>query len=304
MSPSSLKSELDAIFDETRPKLLGLAYRLLGSHHDAEDIVQDVYLIWFRSDPETIEKPQSWLAVTCTRKAIDRLRARKRMQESYYGEWLPEPVNTEAPPNAEQQILLSENLTMAFLMLMESLSPKERAAYLLREIFGSDYGEIALSLDLSEDNCRQLVSRARKRLNKSEKKQSPSHQHQTKMVDAFYSALQDGNLSTLTGLLADDIILTADSGGKATAISKPIFGSKAVLKFFDKALFPAWRARLVSCKKQILNGEPALLIMEGEEIAATLSLGYNSDRQTNAIYIMRNPDKLNRLDRIFPNSQP
>ncbi|SNZ19767.1 RNA polymerase sigma factor SigJ [Cohaesibacter gelatinilyticus] len=304
MSTIQSKSGLDAIFDETRPKLLGLAYRLLGSHHDAEDIVQDVYLTWLKSDPQTIEKPANWLAVTCTRKAIDRLRARKRMQESYYGEWLPEPVNTEAPPNAEQQILLSEDLTMAFLMLMENLSPKERAAYLLREIFSSDYGEIALSLDLSEDNCRQLVSRARKRLNKCKKKQSPNHQHQTKMVDAFYIALQDGNLNTLTGLLADDIVLTADSGGKATAISKPIFGSKAVLKFFDKALFPAWRDRLVSCKKQTLNGQPALLIMEGDEIAATLSLGYNSDQQTNAIYIMRNPDKLNRLDRIFPNLQP
>ena len=289
-----------AKFEATRPMLMGLAYRLLGSHHDAEDVVQDVYESWLKADQASIKKPANWLSINCSRKAIDRLRARKRTQNAYPGEWLPEPVHTDLDMNAEQQILLSEKLTTAFLLLLEQLTPKERAAYLLHDIFNSDYDDIARTLEISETACRQLVSRARKRLKGSPQPKTIPRAEQRQLVSAFHDAVMGGNIDQLKTMLAENVTLYADSGGKAAAISKPVYGAKAVAKFFDKVLLPIWQesnARLTPCE---LNGQPGYLMHVGDTLTSAITFAHNRDKKTCAIYIMRNPDKLERLDQTFP----
>ena len=230
------------------------------------------------------------------------MHAQKRLRHSYVGEWLPEPVQTGRPLDAEQQILLSENLTTAFLLILETLSPKERAAYLLRDIFSSDYQDIATGLQLSQSACRQLVSRARKRLKTAPYQSPPTPQKQEKLVAAFHDAIKAGNIESLKSLLARDVTLQADSGGKATAISKPIVGPKAVAKFFDKVLVPVWRANQVNLEMRQLNGQPALVLYENGALTTTISFAYDSLHKTRAIHFMRNPEKLQRLDRTFPKS--
>lgn len=280
---------------------MGLAYRILGSHHDAEDVVQDVYETWLtKAQAGTIEKPENWLALACSRRAIDRLRSRQRRRETYPGEWLPEPIRTEYQDDAEHQILLSESLTTAFLLVLEKLNPKERAAYLLREIFHTDYDDIAQLLDMDPTACRQLVSRARKHLTRDTRHNAPPPPRQRQLVIAFQEAVSDGNMQGLRSLLAADVALYADSGGKAEAISKPVFGSKAVGKFFEKVLLPIWDANDCRLQQTELNGETGLMHYTDGQLTAAITFAFDQDGKVTGIYIIRNPDKLTRLDRSFP----
>ncbi|WP_114008315.1 RNA polymerase sigma factor SigJ [Cohaesibacter intestini] len=291
----------DQIFTRTRPMLMGLAYRILGSHHDAEDVVQDVYETWLtKAADDTIQKPENWLALACSRKAIDRLRARKRQRETYPGEWLPEPVRTDQEESAEHQILLSESLTTAFLLVLEKLTPKERAAYLLRDVFQTDYQDIAELLAIEATTCRQLVSRARKRLTQERDHKAPPPRQQKQLVSAFHQAITDGNMDGLRSLLAADVSLYADAGGKATSISKPVFGAKAVGKFFDKVLLPIWQESNGILADIELNGQPGLTLHIDGKLDSAITFAFDSNRQVEGIFIIRNPDKLTRLDRTVP----
>ncbi len=291
----------DAIFTKTRPMLMGLAYRILGSHHDAEDVVQDVYETWLtKAATESIQKPENWLTLACSRRAIDRLRARKRQREAYPGEWLPEPVRTNRDETVEHQILLSESLTTAFLLVLEKLNPKERAAYLLRDVFQTDYQDIADLLEIEATTCRQLVSRARKHLTEERGQHGPAPHQRKQLVSAFHQAIANGNMKHLRSLLAADISLHADAGGKASAISKPIFGAKAVGKFFDKVLLPIWSENDCILRQTELNGQTALTLHMDGKLNSAITLAFDPDNRIKGIYIMRNPDKLARLDRPAP----
>lgn len=294
----------DHLFEETRPKLLGLAYRILGSYHDAEDVVQDVCEIWLKSDRKKIRKSEQWLTTVCTRRAIDRLRALKRMRHTYIGEWLPEPVQSEKIPNAEDQILLSETLTTAFLLILDQLTPKERVAYLLHDIFGQNYQEIAQTLEIAQSACRQLVSRARKKLRQNKLTSQPAPSQQDQLVGAFHQAIQLGDVERLKNMLAADVTLYADSGGKAEAISKPVHGEKAVGKFFDKVLLPIWNQYDATFEPIALNGQTGLIQRVGKTITATVSFAFDARQKTRAIYITRNPDKLSHLYEIDPTTPP
>lgn len=281
-------------FERHRKRLFGLAYRMLGSVGDAEDVVQDSFLRWHRADTTLIETPEAWLVTACTRLCIDRLRAAKRERESYPGIWLPEPlVELEvSPPEAAATHEMADDLSMAMLMVMERLTPAERAAYLLREAFDYDYAQIATALKKTEAACRQLVSRAQKHLKDERPRFTSDEAAARRLAEKFSAATRGGDLTAFAGLLAEDAMLWSDGGGKAAAALNVIHGPDKVARFFvgigRKA--PA-TLRRVDAR---INGQPGWLLYDGEMPYLALALDIAGDTVRN-VFIMRNPDKLARL---------
>ena len=199
-------------FEQVRPMLTGLAYRMLGSRADAEDAVQDTFLKWQATPQDEIERPAAWLTTACTRRCIDLLRSAHRTRVDYVGPWLPEPIHT--PVDDMSDLQLASSLTTAFLLMLERLTPKERAAYLLHEIFDIDYPEIATILEMQESACRKLVSRARANIDQDKVRHETPRERQRALLAAFETAVTSGEINTLATLLSEDIRLAADSGGK------------------------------------------------------------------------------------------
>lgn len=279
-----------AAFEEARPGLRALAYRILGSYAEAEDAVQDTFVKWQAADSERIETPRAWLTTVCTRRCLDLLKAADRARVDYVGPWLPEPVATAA---GEAPAELAESVTTAFLLLLDRLTPKERAAYLLREIFDHDYAEVAAILRLQEAACRKLVSRAQAALRAGRPRQDVPVAQQERLLDAFQRAVNSGETQPLSALLADGIALTADGGGKAAAASRVLRGQEEVLGFIIRVLgsaWPKWRQ-----ERREINGRLGLVVYEGETIGASLTFGYDEDGALSDIYIMRNPEKFGGL---------
>ncbi len=280
-------------FEAARPMLTGLAYRILGSMAEAEDVVQDTYLSWMAAARTRIERPSSWLATVCTRKAIDSLRSAHHARTSYVGTWLPEPIHTRVLETPESELALSQNVTTAFLLVLERLAPKERAAFLLRDVFAMDYAEVAESLQISEAACRKLVSRARGKLRKNQSVQSVPLDRQDELVTAFKTAIVEGSVAQLADLLSSDATLSADSGGKVTAIRQTLEGAEAVLSFIAQVLSPAWQSTEVFASE--LNARRALIAREEGRTVAVVSFDYDEDLRASKIFIVRNPDKLARV---------
>lgn len=283
------------IFEQARPMLFGLAYRILGSRADAEDAVQDTFLKWQSAERDAIETPAAWLTTICTRRAIDLLRAAHRTRTDYVGPWLPEPLHTPVDDGPEDKLALASSLTTAFLLLLERLTPKERAAYLLHEIFDVPYPDIARTLELQESACRKLVSRARANIDQAKVRHVTPPERQERLLAAFETAIASGSTGELAALLSDDIELRADSGGKVPAVRDVLHGKDAVLAFLRSTLLPAWQGYrwIVSD----INGGRSAILLQGEAIAACVSFGYDDACQATDIYIMRNPDKLAHLGR-------
>ena len=206
------------IFEEARPRLLGLAYRILGSRADAEDAVQDTFLKWQEVDRASIDTPAGWLTTACTRRCLDLLKAAHRKRVDYVGAWLPEPIHTASDDNAEEKLALTSSLTTAFLLMLERLTPKERAAYLLHEIFGQPYDEVAETLDMQETAARKLVSRAKTNIGLEKARHQTPRERQDELLSAFHSAIHGGNVTGLSALLSADVKLTADGGGKVATV--------------------------------------------------------------------------------------
>jgi len=279
-----------AAFEEARRGLRALAYRLLGSYAEAEDAVQDTFVKWQAADSERIETPRAWLTTVCTRRCLDLLKAADRARVDYVGPWLPAPVATAA---GEAPAELAESVATAFLLLLGRLTPKERAAYLLREIFDHDYAEVAAILRLQEAACRKLVSRAQAALRAGRPRQDVPVAQQERLLDAFQRAVNSGETQPLSALLADGIALTADGGGKAAAASRVLRGQEEVLGFIIRVLgsaWPKWRQ-----ERREINGRLGLVVYEGETIGASLTFGYDEDGALSDIYIMRNPEKFGGL---------
>ncbi|WP_193369709.1 RNA polymerase sigma factor SigJ [Pelagibius marinus] len=279
-----------ATFEEARPALRGLAYRILGSLAEAEDAVQDTFLKWQAANQAEIENPPAWLTTVCTRRCLDLLKAADRARVDYVGTWLPEPLQTAS---AESPVELAASVTTAFLLLLDRLTPKERAAYLLREIFDQDYAEVAQTLRIQEAACRKLVSRAQAALRREEARRVAPPARQAELLDAFQLAVNSGATERLSALLADDIALSADGGGKATAASRVLRGRKEVLGFITKILgrsWPQWRQ-----VRTEINGVLGLVIMEGDTIHASITFGFDEEGALSNIYIMRNPEKFGGL---------
>ncbi|WP_063303081.1 RNA polymerase sigma factor SigJ [Pseudovibrio sp. W64] len=278
------------VFEQARPMLMGLAYRLLGTTAEAEDVVQETYLSWSAAAQDDIANPDAWLTTVCTRKALDQLKSARKKRENYVGMWLPEPLHTTTQDTPEDRVELSESLTMAFLLVMERLAPKERAAFLLHEVFSSSYEDVADILEVTPASCRKLVSRAKANIQQKSQRFVAPPEKQQAMVSVFQSALETGETAELSKLLAADVALISDGGGKVNAVPKPLVGLEQVLGFIEKAISPA--ANSGKAWVEELNSCLSLVTVDGSGITTTFTFGYDDNMKVDAIYAQRNPDKL------------
>jgi RNA polymerase sigma-70 factor (ECF subfamily) len=280
------------VFENARPRLLGLAYRILGTRADAEDCVQDCFLKWGDADRTQIKAPAAWLSAVCTRRSLDMLRAAHRKRVDYVGPWLPEPIQPAAPPAVDSK--LATSLTTAFLLLLERLTPKERAAYLLHEIFDQSYAETAEMLEMDEAACRQLVSRARHHIEHGKVRHVTPRETQDTLLRAFQSAVMSGSTTQLAALLSTAIRLTTDSGGKTIAAINVLEGNDALHALSRAHLW--WKG----CEWEItdLNGGRGAILSKDNRPGLTISLACNEMGQLSEIFVTLNPDKLARLERV------
>lgn len=282
------------LFEEIRPKLIGLAYRMLGSLADAEDVVQDTFVKWSLADRQTIENPNGWLVTACTRRCIDVLRSAQRSRLDYVGAWLPEPLQTASfVESTENDLDLAGSLTTAFLLMLERLTAKERAAYLLHDVFEIPYREVAEILGIQESACRKLASRAKAHIGDDKARAAVPIERQDILLAAFQSAIATGATDRLSKLLSEDVSLSADGGGNVPAILNAVQGKNDVLRFIAKKLKLYWeKLDWMACE---LNGASGLVLRHGETIHATVSFSFDDDGNANGIFIMRNPAKLSRF---------
>ena len=282
-------------FTSHRELLFGIAYRMLGSVAEADDMVQETWLRWQRQDAAEVGAPKAWLVATITRLCIDQLRSARRKREEYYGVWLPEPLVESPARSPADSAALADSLTMAFMLMLETLSSVERAVFLLREVFDYDYAEIAGIVGKSEANCRQIVRRAKASLPRPENPPSattPPSEHAQRVVQQFLAATATGEVGDLLALLADDATLYSDGGGRVVAAGRPIHTADHVSRFFvgirDRQP-PNAEIRLVR-----INGRVGALMSAGGAIFNALSFDLEGDR-IRTIYIVRNPEKLRHL---------
>lgn len=278
----------DRHLQELRPRLIRLAYRMLGSVADAEDVVQDAYSRWLSADPASVLEPAAFLRVIVTRLCLNQLNSARRRRETYIGPWLPEPIFDPEDGDAV------DDITLPLMIALERLSPLERAAFLLHDVFDMDFTEVSQAIDREPAACRQLASRARTHLRQERPRFAVSKEHGLKIASAFFAASRSGDMSALRALLAEDVITFADGGGKVPATLMPLIGRDAML---------AWQARMVRYFAQfpsqivryaMIDGLPGFVSIEGGGIVQTTALRLQDDRII-AIYVTRNPDKLKHI---------
>ncbi|MEV0398726.1 RNA polymerase sigma-70 factor [Actinoallomurus sp. NPDC050550] len=279
----------DDVFEGHRTLLFSVAYRMLGSVAAAEDTLQEAWLRWSRVDRSTVTEPRAYLVKLTTRAAIDRLRREKAAREVYVGTWLPEPLLTA--PDVAEEAALADSVSMAMLVVLETLSPLERSVFVLREAFGFDHAEIARVLDRSEESVRQLAHRARRHVEARRPRFEPDRQVRRRATERFLEAAVGGDLNALMEVLAPDVTLWSDGGGKVRAPRRPVEGADKVARFFAAVagdVPPGSEFRLVEA-----NGGPAVLVhLAGVPITvATVDIDPDG-RGISAIHLIANPDKL------------
>ena len=279
-----------ATFEEHRGLLRGLAYRMLGSMADADDVVQETFLRWRGADVAVISSPRAWLVTACTRLAIDELRSARRSREDYVGPWLPEPVIGDGAPGAAELAELGESLTFAFLLLLERLGPAERAALLLHEVLDLPHAEIARVLGRTEPACRQLLTRARRRLAGSTHPPRPLSPGQGARAEAFFTALHAADVPALMAVLTEDAQAWSDGGGKVTAARRVIHGAGRVARFLAGIVRKPPPG--LSLAPATVNGQPGRLLLRAETLVAALSIETDAAGRVAGVFIVRNPDKL------------
>jgi RNA polymerase sigma-70 factor (ECF subfamily) len=308
LSPTARALRFDR--DQAR-RLRALAYRMLGSRAEAEDIVQEAWLRWAEVDEATVEHAGAFLSRLVTNLCLDKLRSAAVQREHYVGVWLPEPMLEDEAlfgwaPGPEKQAEFAQDVSIAFMLALERLSPLERAAFLLHDVFDLDYDEIARHLDRSEAACRQLISRARKNVKADYARREVAKEEADRLVAAFMHAVRSQDVSALAQLLSEDAVLMADGGGKVSAVPKPLHGGAVIARtFIGFAQMPTSRAwRLVPAT---VNGLPGLLIVDdnaGGRLVQTIALAPASEPgQVGAVYIQRNPDKLAAIAAHVTNSE-
>lgn len=278
--------------DLHRGALLRTAYRYLGSMSDAEDVVQEAYLRWVQHAPRNVDSPEAWLRTVVSRLSIDRLRRRSREREQYPGPWLPEPVANEAS-GPEHRAEIASDLSIAFLAMLERLTVSERVAFLMREAFGYEYGELARVLDKSEDACRHLVHRAKAALRRERPKRHVDPAFHERTLHRLLAAMQDADERTMLSILAPNVTWTADAGGKVPqAAARVVVGAERIVRLGTAI----WRkgAPGLSWHPIELVGEPAAAWMYGGKLASVFAIDTDGERVT-AIYAILNPDKLEHV---------
>jgi RNA polymerase sigma-70 factor (ECF subfamily) len=294
-------SETDELFEEHRPALARLAYRMLGSLADAEDVLQDAYLRWARDGRQAVQSPRAYLLTIVTRLCIDQRQSIEARKMTYVGPWLPEPVVEPVGLGPGAPLETAESVSMALLLVLESLSPVERAAYLLRRIFDYDYDTIARILDKSEPSCRQLVSRAEQRIHERRPRFDPDPVQAERLTDAFLEACSTGDLNGLVQILASDAIMYSDGGGKAAAALAPIRGAEKIARFFI-GIMKKVPSRM-EVRRVRVNGQPGLVITVDGQLIQVLTLDVADGRIANC-FVVRNPDKLARVGKTWEDESP
>jgi RNA polymerase sigma-70 factor (ECF subfamily) len=291
-----------AQFETYRPLMFSIAYRMLGSATDAEDIVQEAYLRYQATAPSQIVSHRAFLTTVVTRLCLNQLRSAKAQRESYLGPWLPEPVLTGTDERfaPTQQAELHETLSLAFLVLLEQLTPVERAVFLLRDVFDYDYAEIAAIIGKTEVACRQVFRRAKKHIATHRPRFKPTPEAHHQIFTQFIRAAGSGELDGLLQLLADDVTLWADSGGKARGITRPLRGRDLVARFLMAS--PQIPSEPYQADIANVNGEPALILRAGAHARVVLSISIDHGR-IYAVWVIGNPDKLNWVNRPTHDSE-
>jgi RNA polymerase sigma-70 factor (ECF subfamily) len=280
------------IYTKNRALLFGIAYRMLGSVAEAEDLVQETFVRWQRQDAPTIKSPKAWLVATLTRLGIDQLRSARRRREEYVGVWLPEPLVDSSAPAPDEEAALGDSLGMAFLFMLETLGPVERAVFLLREAFDYDYAEIAQIVGKSEAACRQMVSRAKNRFAQREPVKTAPSPKAEKIVKRFMNACATGSVSDLLAVLTDDAVLYADGGGRVRSVLRPIHSADHISRFFAgiHRRFPGSTPVAISR----VNGEIGTVMRRADGHLSVSAFAFEGDR-IRAIYTVSNPEKLRHL---------
>lgn len=276
-------------FSKLRPKLFALAYRMLGSRADAEDLLHDAWLRWWDVDESSVRSSEAWLRTTVTRLAIDRLRHAKVEREAYFGPWLPEPLSETDLTSPDLELERDEDVSIAFLTMLETLSPEERAVFVLHDILDDDYADIAQTVGKSAAACRQMVHRARERLTSKRRRFLVDEPTRLRMLERFIAAANRGDRDELIALFANDATMTSDGGGKRLAAIRPLHGARR-LAYLWYAI-----ARRVGARAErrivYVNGEPAIANLFGGWLHSVATIETDGER-IHAIYTIANPDKL------------
>jgi RNA polymerase sigma-70 factor (ECF subfamily) len=291
------EARLEELFDQLRRLLFSIAYRMVGSATEAEDIVQEAYVRFIRETAAgtRVESPKAYLSTVTTRLSIDHLRLARVRRESYVGTWLPEPVITDGNSDAGPHAETADSLSMGFLVLLESLSPVERAVFLLREVFDYEYREIATIVGKNEGNCRQIAVRARRHVQAGRPRFEASRAQREELARLFFEAAIDGNVEGLVGMLAADAVAYADGGGKATAFPRPIHGRERVARLLQGWADVRARLSVVGMRLAEINGQPGAVFFDADGVpVVALSLDI-ADGQVQTLRAVTNPDKLAHL---------
>jgi RNA polymerase sigma-70 factor (ECF subfamily) len=280
-------------FEAHRRALLGLAYRMLGSRAEADDVVQDAYLRWHAADRAAVEEPRSYLGTVVTRLCLDRMKSAQARRELYVGQWLPEPVVDEAFDD-ETAGDLAHDISVALIMVLERLSPLERASFLLHDVFGIGFGDVARALGREEAACRQLAARARTHVQAGRPRFQASREEGHRLAAAFRLAADSGDTQTLMQLLAQDAVLYSDGGGKRAAALNPIYGADRILRFIAGIMRKNPSLSDSEARPAIINGLAGLVMREPDGAITTMAIEHREGRIA-AIYVTRNPDKLTHV---------
>ena len=279
------------IFLHYRTLLLSIAYRMLGSMADAEDLVQETFIRWQASSEADVRSPRAYLVTILSRLCIHQLESARVQREQYVGPWLPEPVSTAATPDPLETSELQESLSMAFLLLLERLTPVERAAFLLHDVFGYDYEELVAVLNRNEAACRQIVHRARQHVTENRPRFDPAPEQHERLVHEFVAAASSGNLDGLVAVLSNEVVLYSDGGGKANAALRPLHGALNVARFVVGAIAKSV-PKDVSVHIEAVNGQPGVVYRSpGGSSGCVVSLVISGER-ISEILVVTNPDKL------------
>jgi RNA polymerase sigma-70 factor (TIGR02957 family) len=283
--------------EELRPRAFAIAYRMLGSVSEAEDVVQEALLRLHRAEQEgeRLESPRAYLSTVVTRLAIDQLRSARVRRETYVGEWLPEPLLASENEDPARHAEVADSLSLAFLVLLESLSPEQRAVFLLREVFDYPYERIAAIVGKSEPAVRQLAVRARRHVEERRVRFDASREQRDQLADRFFAATQEGDLSALENLLAEDVELHGDGGGKAPAIARALFGRARVARTLRNWARVGARIAGLTMRRVDVNGQPGAMFVDSEDRVISVMALDIAEGQIQGIRSVVNPDKLQHL---------
>ena len=300
------EANVSELYEELRPLMFSIAYRMVGSASDAEDIVQEGFLRFHRESGKgtAIDSPKAYLSTITTRLSIDHMRSARVRREQYFGTWLPEPVLTDPNSDVAQHAETADSLSMAFLVLLESLTPVERAVFLLREVFDYEYEEIAAVVEKSEDNCRQIAVRARRQVEAKKPRFEASRKRREELARRFFEAVVNGDATGLLDLLAADVVVYADGGGKGPAFPRPVHGRDRVARVLLGTADGGRRLGVIGMRTVAINGQPGALFLDAEGRPIAVVTVDVADDLVQTVRAISNPEKLRHLGSFVDEPDP